>query len=571
MAPASTRRVAAASVRRSSWARSSSSGGTRRSGWPIIEPVGVGLVDPTTTVCSGAAGEQGPPGRRRHQIEREQHVGGAVAQQVRIGCMVRRETEVADDRTGLLRQPRLIQPAAVVPVEHRGRPEDLRGGHDAGPADTGDTDVDVCRVDPHHRIRQVGRRLRQVGRLDVVGRLDGHEARAVAAEAGEVEIAGGLVDRGLHAQRRVDRLHGETVAHDAAVAARLADPMVDDDPLCRRRQRAPLAEPPILRSAGLVVDEHRDPADLGEQLLRLDDPRPVPDPNGAGVVVGHRNAAIALDVIGGHDHAPHAVTDQDPGDVRDAQLTDRVLPTGHGDRAVVQQLVGDVDARGDRRLDGELARVEERTVAQVLDEVLAVDEGGHPDPLRALTAHLSQSRRRAHLLVVHQQRHRVAADAGADEHVVGNLGPPVVRASGAEVRRSLDAQRDQRALASGWWFGLEPPAEPPLEARPEGRRDQVGHEHAVADQELVAVVVAFAEHAEARPACRTARPSSTVRASGPSPRRRRPRRALDRTPGRRRRRRATAAGAATCGSLRRRSPRRPTVRGGATPREPRRR
>ena len=46
-----------------------------------------------------------------------------------------------------------------------------------------------------------------------------------------------------------------------------------------------------------------------------------------------------------------------------------VLAAGHRDGRVVEQLVGDVDAGGDRGPDREAAGVGERAVAEVLDEV----------------------------------------------------------------------------------------------------------------------------------------------------------------------------------------------------------
>ena len=62
--------------------------------------------------------------------------------------------------------------------------------------------------------------------------------------------------------------------------------------------------------------------------------------------------------------------------------------------------------------------VVERAVAEVLDEVLVLDERRHADPLRALAAHLRDAGDVALALAV-EQDHRVAADAGADERAVG--------------------------------------------------------------------------------------------------------------------------------------------------------
>ena len=96
----------------------------------------------------------------------------------------------------------------------------------------------------------------------------------------------------------------------------------------------------------------------------------------------------------------------------------RVLAAGHRHGAVVEQLVRDVDAGGDGGADGERAGVEERAVADVLHEVLALEERRHADPLRALVAHRREAGDVADPLGLHQRHHRVAADAAADERAL---------------------------------------------------------------------------------------------------------------------------------------------------------
>ena len=110
-----------------------------------------------------------------------------------------------------------------------------------------------------------------------------------------------------------------------------------------------------------------------------------------------------------------------------------VLRAGHRDGGVVEHLVGDVHAGGDARLHGELAGVEERAVADVLEDVLDVGERRLPDPLRALAAHLGQPGDGAVRAAGHRD-HGVAADAAAGHRALGHRGGAVVRAAGAEVR-----------------------------------------------------------------------------------------------------------------------------------------
>ena len=100
-------------------------------------------------------------------------------------------------------------------------------------------------------------------------------------------------------------------------------------------------------------------------------------------------------------------------------------------------------------LDGELAGVEVGAVADVLDEVIALEEVGHPDPLHALVAHAAETADVADALLVHQQRHRVAADAGADQRALGNLGAAVVRAARAEEGRARDRESGTASCPGG--------------------------------------------------------------------------------------------------------------------------
>ena len=104
--------------------------------------------------------------------------------------------------------------------------------------------------------------------------------------------------------------------------------------------------------------------------------------------------------------------------------------------------------RRDRGADRQRAGVEERAVAEVLDEVVALEERRHADPLRALVAHRREPGDVADPLGLHQRDHRVAADAAADERALGHPGAEVVRAAAAVERRAVDGQRDARRLGA---------------------------------------------------------------------------------------------------------------------------
>ena len=160
-------------------------------------------------------------------------------------------------------------------VEHRRGPALDMGGHGeeradrhyAGAADAGDQDRVVAREIEMARWlgqREIGRRRFALVRDRAVHR---DETRAEALDAGEVLVAARLVDGTLPAELGLDRHDGDAVRLHAAVAAALADELVDDHALVRIGIAAALPPPALFGGAGLVVDEHREAARLGELLL----------------------------------------------------------------------------------------------------------------------------------------------------------------------------------------------------------------------------------------------------------------------------------------------------------------
>src|SRR5436190_18573575 len=89
-----------------------------------------------------------------------------------------------------------------------------------------------------------------------------HEARAEALQARVVLVARALVDGALAAEFRFQRNHGEAIRLDAAVAATLADKLVDDYAPLRIGELAALAPAALLRGACLVVHERGHARDL---------------------------------------------------------------------------------------------------------------------------------------------------------------------------------------------------------------------------------------------------------------------------------------------------------------------
>ena len=161
------------------------------------------------------------------------------------------------DGAALLREPRHVDDADAEPVEMRGHADHRADGDDAGAADAGDQDRLVSA--PGGAIAGSG----SGGSASVATALPrfqhaamhGHEGRAEPLQARIVLVAARLVDPPLAAELRLERLDRDAVRLDAAIAAALADERVDDDAPVGVGREAALAPPPLLRRAGLVVDE----------------------------------------------------------------------------------------------------------------------------------------------------------------------------------------------------------------------------------------------------------------------------------------------------------------------------
>ena len=125
------------------------------------------------------------------------------------------------------------------------------------------------------------------------------------------------------------------------------------------------------------------------------------------------------------------------GDLLRRQFAVDMLAAGHRGRVVIEDLVGDVGAGGDRLADREAAGMEIGAVAEIGEHVLFLGEGRDADPRHALAAHVGEGLGRA----VHPQRHEVAADAGKGAAAFRHLGRGVVRAARAEIRRAGDRAR----------------------------------------------------------------------------------------------------------------------------------
>ena len=267
--------------------------------------------------------------------------------------------------------------------------------------------------------------------------MDSDEARAEALHAGIVLVAVRLVDLALAAKRRLERLHGHAVGFHGAVAAALADEIVDEDALRRIRVQAALAAPTFFGRAGLIVDQHGEAGRLPQGALHLVELVASVDRRSRGKDRGTR---VFVGLVGDDHDALRALCRDLGGDLRDIEAALRRLAAGHRDGIVIEDLVGDVDARRSRRSDRQQAAVRIGAVAQVLEDVRFAGERRLPDPVRALRAHMRDGLRVA---LRHPGDHAVATDARHRAAALGQFRRGIVRATGAEVRktRRLDLRR----------------------------------------------------------------------------------------------------------------------------------
>ncbi len=394
-----------------------------------------------------------PPRHHLAQVRRRRRLQD-VARQVEVGVAVgdgggrdvgarRGDVQVRDHGAGLLRQPRLVDALHRVPGDDRGPGDDAVGGHDAGAADARRVDAEPAGDRPGLRGGQVARRELWPRRLGCPRRrrrsgppapaaLVGHERderRAVTFEARVVLVARRLVDLAAFAELGLDGQHRQAVAHPRAVAAALAHGLVDHDAPGRVVELAPLAQAAGLGRAALVVDQHRHARLATELFLHVHDVLAGPHGHAGGEVGG---PPVPADVVGAHRDGRDALGRQRARQRRDVHQPGHVLAAGHGDVRVVEQLERDVDAGGDARPDGQAARVAERAVAEVLEQVAVADERRQPDPVRPLGPHRGGRDERLGAVAGLEVDHAVAADAAARDRADRHDRGPVVRAAAAE-------------------------------------------------------------------------------------------------------------------------------------------
>ena len=292
------------------------------------------------------------------------------------------------------------------------------------------------------------------------------------------------MDARLGSQLGLHRVQRHAVADLAAVAAALADFLVDHREHVGFRLDAALALAALLGGALLVVDQHRHARRRLQLLERIEERLAAAQ----GGDRGQTGAAPAPRLLGNDDDFPHPFRRHAAGELRDSHAALRVLAACHGHGAVVEQLERDIHPRRHAGAQGLAAGVEVRAVADVLEDVPGVAERRRADPRQALAAHLGQVAGVAHALL-DQPSHAVAANAAAGDLAVQHAGRAAVRTAGAVVGL---ARHEGVVLAPADGFQHRQPrvdarrrAQPP-QARSDTFGDDVGVQFAVHGKEGLA-------------------------------------------------------------------------------------
>ena len=170
-----------------------------------------------------------------------------------------------------------------------------------------------------------------------------------------------------------------------AIPTALADSLINQNHLRGIRQFAALATPSQFGGTALHIDNRGDTIDIFQLFLDIYD--------GAAMInfgifcpcdtawerfwlIGHnRNIAHAFGgKLGGYHPWRLAATDS--------------LTTGHGNRAIIENLEGDIDPRGNRSADAKIAGMGIGTITHILKTMRMAGKWRAANPEGTLAAHL---------------------------------------------------------------------------------------------------------------------------------------------------------------------------------------
>ena len=303
------------------------------------------------------------------------------------------DTQVTENRAEFLREAHEVEFAGTFTFEMCGHRDKRADGDYPGSAHTSNQQV-VARVD--RRDVRVGQGIAKCFQLILMCgcrlrsfdlAFNGYETRTEAVQAGVVLVAAVLVDLAFPPKLRFLRHHRQAIRFDRTVATAFTDEIIDHDELVRVFELAALATAPFLRGAGLRVDKHSDARYLAQFPLHAVEFAAVRNGRSCREIA----RAEELGFVGNNSDAIDALGAHRMGDTLHGQWAVDRLATRHCDRVVVQDLVSDVGAGGDRLPDRQRARMVERAIAEILEDVLTAIELRARNPVDAFAAHLDQA------------------------------------------------------------------------------------------------------------------------------------------------------------------------------------
>src|SRR5258708_39301670 len=196
--------------------------------------------------------------------------------------------------------------------------------------------------------------------------MDRDKTRTKSLDAGIVLVAIRLVDLPFAAEFGVERLHRNAIRGLRAIAAAFTDEVVDEDALRRIRIKSPLAAAAFFGGAGLIVDQNGQALDVAQFALNLVQfPAMMNCRTRREIILPGIFAGIVRD----DGDALGAFGPDLMGDLRDGQTALGGVSAGHGDRIVVENLVGDVDACRSRGSQREQSRMGGGAIAKSLKDL----------------------------------------------------------------------------------------------------------------------------------------------------------------------------------------------------------
>ena len=165
------------------------------------------------------------------------------------------------------------------------------------------------------------------------------EGWAETLNTGKILIAGRLINAALAPKGRFNRLHRQAIRSARAIATIFTNARIDRDAAIGARRQIALALAAAFGGAFLIIDDDGDALHRAQFLLHRIKPRTMMKANRAG---DQRIAAMPVWIVGDNLNAPHTFAMQLRGDVGYINLAFRGLASGHGNRAIHQNLESDI-------------------------------------------------------------------------------------------------------------------------------------------------------------------------------------------------------------------------------------